>query len=160
VLDLADEVVFNALIGHFLPHIWQAIRWSQGDPDIAYQLKPPVSNPAWISSGFRVWREWRQRSLDKLKKGIQFVVFADIAGFYENIDLPRLRSDLAALGVDQTLLDEVLMPSLNRWSHPRGKGIPQGYSASDILAKIYIAPVDRGLRNAGFTHLRYVDDMR
>ena len=49
---------------------------------------------------------------------------------------------------------------LNRWAVPCGKGIPQGYSSSDILAKIYLDPVDRGMVNAGFKHLRYVDDIR
>ena len=52
------------------------------------------------------------------------------------------------------------MSLLNRWAQPRAKGIPQGFSASDILAKIYLNPIDRALRNGGFTHLRYVDDIR
>src|SRR5262249_26538754 len=54
----------------------------------------------------------------------------------------------------------LLMDLLNRWAVPRGKGIPQGYSGSDILAKLYMDPVDRGMRNYGFKHLRYVDDIR
>jgi hypothetical protein len=54
----------------------------------------------------------------------------------------------------------LLMSLLNRWAQPRAKGIPQGFSASDILAKIYLNPIDRALRNGGFTHLRYVDDIR
>jgi len=55
---------------------------------------------------------------------------------------------------------KVLMECLRRWSRPRDKGIPQGYSGSDILAKVYLNRVDRGLRTAGFTHLRYVDEIR
>lgn len=54
----------------------------------------------------------------------------------------------------------LLSSCLHRWAHPRGKGIPQGYSASDIIAKVYLEPVDRTLRNDGFDHLRYVDDIR
>lgn len=95
----------------------------------------------------------------KLRRGIRYVVFADIAGFYDNIDLALLYSDLNALGADQDLLS-VLRTCLDRWSKPRGRGIPQGYSASDILAKVYMGPVDLGLRNSGFKHVRYVDDIR
>lgn len=38
--------------------------------------------------------------------------------------------------------------------------MPQSNSASDILAKLYLDNVDKGLKNAGFNHLRYVDDFR
>src|SRR5262249_29237029 len=159
VLDVSDEIIFNAIVGNFLPQILEAISWSQGDPDVAYQIKAKADDPKWLSSGFFVWREFDQKSLDRLEEGTQAVAFADIAAFYENIDLPRLNSDLKDLGVENKLLD-VLMRCLNRWSGQRGKGIPQGYSASDILAKVYLAPLDSGLRNAGFVHLRYVDDIR
>lgn len=87
------------------------------------------------------------------------MVQADLAGFYDNIDLGRLRSDLRGLGASEEILD-VLFVCLNRWAEPRGKGIPQGYTASDILAKAYMDPVDRAIRNAGYQHLRYVDDLR
>lgn len=88
-----------------------------------------------------------------------FVLTTDITGFYENIEHNRLSSDLKSLGFPQNL-HSGLMTYLARWAGPRGKGIPQGYSASDILAKLYLDSVDRGLKNAGFTHLRYVDDIR
>lgn len=159
VLDIEDEVVYNAVLGSFHGQIWANIGWSQGDPDIAYQFQRPATKPQWINSGFPVWNQWRKSSLGKLKKGIHFVVFADISAFYENIDLGRLSSDLRALNLNSNHI-EILSICLKRWSHPRNKGIPQGLSASDLLAKIYLNPIDRGLQNAGFKHLRYVDDVR
>jgi hypothetical protein len=90
---------------------------------------------------------------------IQYVLFADIAGFYENIDLRRLSSDLNEIKFTKARR-ELAMTFLKRWAHPRGKGIPQVSSASDILAKIYLNPIDQALRNAGYAHLRYVDDIR
>ena len=152
-------MVYNALLGSFHGEICKAIGWSQGDPDVAYQFQRSPSKPEWIDSGFLVWEQWRTKYLAKLKKGVQFVVFADISAFYENIDLNRLASDLRALNLGAELID---LPSkcLRRWSQPRDKGVPQGLSASDLLAKVYQDPIDRGLRNAGFKHLRYVDDIR
>ena len=41
-----------------------------------------------------------------------------------------------------------------------GRGIPQGYSASDILAKVYLNPIDRAIIDEGFEYIRYVDDIR
>jgi hypothetical protein len=159
VLELNDELVLNAILGRFHSEIWNAIGWSQGDPDVAYQFQKTSVGPRWVRSDFRVWNEWREKSLEELDEDVQFVVFADIAAFYENVDLQRLRSDLRSIGISTASVD-LLITLLARWAHPRGKGIPQGYSASDILAKIYMAPVDRALRNAGFRHLRYVDDIR
>lgn len=49
---------------------------------------------------------------------------------------------------------------LNRWAVVPGRGIPQGTSASDVLAKLYLDPIDRNLRASGLTCLRYVDDLR
>jgi hypothetical protein len=159
VLDVTDELVLNALTASFHEKIWNAIGHLQGSVDIAYQFQKPPQKVEWIQSGFSVWKQWREKSLSLMKRRVQFVVFADIAAFYENIDLQRLGAELQRIGVPEDNR-RLLMKCLNRWAQPRGKGIPQGYSASDILAKIYMNPVDTGLRNAGFKHLRYVDDTR
>jgi hypothetical protein len=159
VLTLADELIFNAIIGSLYSKLWERLSEVQGDPDIAYQLRKDPDIPAWVSSGFFVWKQWREKSLHRSTQQIRYVVFSDIAGFYGNIDLNILYSDLNSLGTDVALLD-LLRKCLERWSRPRGRGIPQGYTASDFLAKLYMHPIDLGLRNSGFNHLRYVDDIR
>lgn len=118
-----------------------------------------AQTPLWLRNDFGIWNEWRTKSLAALDGGVFYVLFTDVTGFYENIDLHRVGPDVRGLGVDATL-HQLLQTMLNRWAIPRGKGIPQGYSGSDILAKLYLDPVDRGMRNAGFRHLRYVDDIR
>ncbi len=158
-LNVRDEIVFNALLGRYHKNIWNTIGWSQGDPDVAYQFQRSSKKVEWISSGFPVWNQWRTKSLGKLTRTTRFVVFADIAGFYENIDLNRLSSDLRTIGFEGPQLT-LLSACLKRWAQLRGKGIPQGYTASDLLAKLYLNSVDRGLADAGFKHLRYVDDIR
>ena len=159
VIDPRDEVVVNAILGRFHDELWRVLGNFQGDPDIAYQFQRSPAQADWVRSGFRISKQWRERSLKKLTKATRYVVFTDISGFYENIDLPRLNSDLRSVGIDEEYL-HVLMECLRRWSRPREKGIPQGYSGSDILAKLYLNRLDKGLRTAGFAHLRYVDDIR
>jgi hypothetical protein len=158
-LRLDDEIVMNALIGRYLPNIYAELRESQGGPDIAYQLVAGANRRDWVRRGFTVWREFRQKSEQRLRNGARYVLFADISAFYENIDLGRLASDLRRLNFDEESA-ALVSECLNRWAQPRGKGIPQGYSAADILAKVYLASVDSNLRNEGFDHLRYVDDVR
>ncbi len=159
IITLEDEVVFNAVLAKLHQDIWKRIGLFQGDPDIAYQLQPPSEDQQWIKSGLVVWEEFREKSLLELQKGAQYVLFADITAFYDNIDLRQLRSDLNDLEAENSLV-QTLMDFLTKWDFPRGRGIPQGYSSSDILAKIYMFTIDQTLLHEGFRHLRYVDDIR
>lgn len=159
LLRLEDEIVLNAIVGLNLQKISLDLQELQGNTDIAYQLPRGLNRREWVRRGFQVWKEWRESSKQRLENGAQFVLFADISAFYENIDLDRLASDLRRLNFEAEPA-ALLSECLNRWAHPRGKGIPQGYTAADILAKVYLSSVDKNLRNAGFDHLRYVDDVR
>lgn len=52
------------------------------------------------------------------------------------------------------------MTIMHRWARVNRRGVPQGYSPSDLLAKLYLNAVDLTLRNEGFVHRRWVDDFR
>jgi retron-type reverse transcriptase len=54
----------------------------------------------------------------------------------------------------------LLSKCLNKWSLVGGRGVTQGHTPSDILAKLYLNSVDRNLSSLGFAHYRYVDDFR
>jgi hypothetical protein len=160
VLEPEDAVVYNALVQACYPQVWAALKRAQGDPDAAYQLRAPGSeSEPWVKARFQAWREWSVRSLALINAGSTFVVFTDITAFYDNIELSLLRSDLSGLGVEPRCLD-LLMRCLNKWAMPLGRGLPQGYTASDILAKVYVNSLDQGLKNDRYRHLRYVDDIR
>lgn len=159
VLELRDEVVFNLIVGRLYPVIAQRLAHLQGDPDVACQITNNAESVEWIRSGFRVWNQWRLRSLEKLTADTTHVLVADIAGFYDNMDYARLQDNLRRMDAPATEL-RLLAECLNRWTHPRGKGVPQGYGASDILAKTYLWSFDERLVRNGYTHLRYVDDIR
>ena len=66
-----------------------------------------------------------------------------------------------ALGAEGMVV-ELLSKCLNKWSQATvpGRGLPQGLSGSDILARFYLNRVDRSLRERGVNHLRFVDDIR
>ncbi len=160
ILELEDAVVYNFLMGRVFGRIIEHLRWSQGEVDIAYPLPARSEVVDWTGLGFLVWRNWRDRSVAGLSvPGVEYVVVSDITGFYENIDLQRLASDLRALEAEPEIVG-LFQDCLRNWALPRNEGIPQGYSASDILAKLYLDGVDRNLQTDGFTHLRYVDDIR
>ena len=89
---------------------------------------------------------------ERIDAGVDTVIFSDVSGFYENIDLNRLKHFLRAANVQTFLIDQ-LFTCLWAWAEPRGRGIPQGMSASDLLAKLYLDGVDHRLERAGFERL-------
>lgn len=159
VLEVKDEVVYNLLVGRAFPALHAELLDLLGEPDVSYQIARDPNDPEWIKTSFLIWTQWRRRSLERLEAGASFLLLADITGFYDNIDIKRLMSDVRRI---HNAPDEfrLLTDCLNAWAHPRGRGIPQGYSASHLLAKLFLEPVDRTLANDGFSHLRYVDDFR
>jgi hypothetical protein len=161
VLSLEDRTVYADIVGSLFPMISAGLRWAQGTIDFSYQLAAQPDRVNWFSNRFAGWTQFRQRQLEKLRSGenTTHVVVTDLTGFYENIDLSILTSDLRSLGCDAETV-QLLSTCLYRWGVIPGRGIPQGYSASDILAKVYLNPIDQAVVNEGFDYIRYVDDIR
>lgn len=159
ILHFKDEVIYNLLLDRLYDCIWKQLEGFQKEPDAAYVLSGD-RKAGWFQSSFTAWDDFRTKSLEYLRDGTTFVVLADITGFYENIDSDKLLSDLRQIAGGSRPEIDLLRVCLRKWSARGEKGIPQGYSASDLLAKVYANPVDLALRNDGYRHLRYVDDIR
>lgn len=154
-----DRLFYTALVGACYSSIYHAVKWSNNQIDFSYPMKSNDNMVEWLGSPFQSWSKFRNESLKKLEQGYDFVFVTDVSGFYDNIDLNGLTSDLKSCGCQDTVLKSLSL-CLNRWAHVSGRGIPQGHHASDILAKFYLNSVDLYLKDSGFTHLRYVDDIR
>lgn len=157
-LALADHLVYSACVGAALEQIHALLGPQQGTVDFGYRLSRSPNEARWISKQFNAWRDFRLDSVAKIDDGAQFVVITDITACYETIAVPFLLSDLRAAGVSAEIT-HLLNVCLSRWA-THGRGIPQGVSASDILAKVYLNSVDRALIDDGIVHSRYVDDIR
>jgi hypothetical protein len=158
VLTIEDELAYTFLVGKLYPDLHKALWPKQGNPDIAHALPKSVGLESWIRSDWKVWSKWREDSVAHTQDA-RYVLTTDIVGFYDNIELVILSSDLKNLSAEEAHIN-LLLSCLNRWSQPRGRGIPQGYSASHILAKVYLLTLDSFLTDNDYKHLRYVDDIR
>ncbi len=86
-----------------------------------------------------------------------YIVKADVTAFYEAIDHSllaviaalRLRTHSSVTQALEFLLGAVM--GTNR-------GLPQGPAASDVLATLYLTPVDDKLASSGWPFIRYADD--
>ncbi len=158
-LVIADNVYYAYLLTESYDPIFSFLKWSQGEIDFSYILTGDNNGTNWLKNQFQGWAPFRETSLKYIESGYPYVIITDITGFYENINHQTLSSDLKTAGVSSANVGKIIK-ALSKWSLINGKGIPQSCSPSHILAKVYLNPIDIGLQNSGFTHLRYVDDIR
>jgi hypothetical protein len=158
LLSLSDQVAYTAIVGAMLPNIENALNWSIPPKDYSYQLRR-TGELEWISVPTWCWEQFRSRSNQLLDSGATVVVSTDITACYESIDHVSLLSDLRNEGTPAELCS-LLSQCLGRWSNVDGRGLPQNITASHILAKLYLTRIDHAMADRGFTHIRYVDDIR
>lgn len=154
-----DKLIYSAFVGACYKEISKALEWSNNKIDFSYSLSKNSNSEYWVGSPYVGWSRFRNISLQKIRDGAKFVFFTDISGYYDNIEINTLCSDLRSIGCEETIISN-LSTSLKRWAHVASRGIPQGFNASDILAKLYLNSVDQFLSDSGINFLRYVDDFR
>jgi len=108
--------------------------------------------------------------LPKRDASATWICSTDIKTFYDSIQRPRMLSLLekkirapAALNLIRHALNTSIVPKNTcRKLHKEFReetGVPQGLAISNILASIYMQPVDNAMLNLGVSYRRYVDDV-
>jgi retron-type reverse transcriptase len=158
-LSLCDRLVYNACVGALQKNIHDNLAWSQGAKDYSYQLTSDYSRVSWFEkSPYKYWKQFGAESIEEAER-YNFVLVTDIASYYDGIHVRTLMAMLNSCGADAEVKD-LLASCLSHWSTDHGRGIPQGMSASHILAKLYLNGLDQKLDNRGYEHKRYNDDIR
>lgn len=114
----------------------------------------------------------RRISEDLALKSIEdtWVCTTDIKTFYDSIERPRLLSILGKrirCGPALKLIEHSLLAPTVPKNTPRNRhcglrakaGVPQGLAISNILASIYMQPIDDAMINYDVSYFRYVDDV-
>jgi hypothetical protein len=160
-LTLEDRVVYTAAVGACLKEIVDATRWSQEKIDFALLFDSKRAyQRRWLRNPFAGWKKWTDRSVDKLAQAsVRYVVTIDIAGYFENVSITLLQSELNRVGCPAEHV-ELITRCLRSWAQVPERGLPQGVLASDILAKLYLESFDKRMKDEGYKHFRYVDDIR
>lgn len=142
LMNLIDRVVYESLVEPLRSRIERGLvskrvlYWPRGD-----------DSP-------KAWPEFQ------LQSGIpgEYVVRADVTGFYESIDHDVLQFVLIKL-TGRVELVELLIDFLGQvMGGPRG--LPQGIATSDVLATAYLSVVDAEMLRYGFAYRRHGDDVR
>ena len=118
------------------------------------------------SYGFRPGRNCHQaveKVMELGQQGYNYVLDADISGFFDNLDhaaLMRELSDVVADGNILRLVEKFLGAGVMEGGklRPTRVGTPQGGVASPILANIALNVLDWHLHEHGYRFVRYADD--
>lgn len=159
ILSPEDSTVFHAIILKEINKIRDKLLWSANKYRFSNILKEDQSTVVWFVDEFKGWNNFRLNSLKYIDDGYEWVVFADISAYFENMSIDRLISDLRSLELSFELRN-LLISCLYRWAEPRSRGIPQGNIPSFILSEVYLNSIDHRLANNGKIFCRYVDDIR
>lgn len=99
-----------------------------------------------------------------LAKGLHHVVDVDLRKYFDTIphkgimdEVAKRIADGAVLRLIEAYLNQNVIEQMSEW-RPE-KGTPQGAVISPLLANLYLHPVDRAMREAGYEVVRYADDM-
>jgi RNA-directed DNA polymerase len=119
------------------------------------------------SYGFRPQRGCQDALVEierLLAAGGVHVVDVDLRKYFDSIPHQGLMNEVAKRIADGRVLDLVeaylhqgVLEEMKLWTPERGT--PQGAVISPLLANVYLHPVDLAMRAAGFTLVRYADDM-
>jgi RNA-directed DNA polymerase len=99
-----------------------------------------------------------------LAAGYVHVVDVDVRKYFDTIPHQSLMNEVAKRIADGRTLDLIeaylhqgVLEGMSLWMPEAGT--PQGAVISPLLANVYLHPVDQAMRQAGFTLVRYADDM-
>lgn len=119
------------------------------------------------SYGFRPGRsthQAREAIIGYRRDGYRHVVDLDIRNFFGEVDHEILMKLTREVVKDRRVLG-LIRGWLKAGVMEEGEirfatsGTPQGGVISPLLANIYLTPFDHALRSAGYTHVRYADDV-
>jgi len=114
------------------------------------------------------WIDFENKVLEYSKK-YDYMLVTDITSFFENISLNVLKERLLTLGASGASNDYasgvkyLIENILKLWttnSKVEDFGLPQGPTASSVLADIYLYLVDREMKSHKIVYIRYMDDIR
>jgi len=157
-LDPIASLIYLAMAFKVAPAL-EAVR-APVDQHIACAYRVAIDAPRGRLFGDSTGYEGFVDRCQALARTNPYVLVTDIADFYNQIYLHRLQNVIAtadaALAEFGNAVEDYLLALNARVS----KGIPVGPAASIVMAEAVLNDIDQLIQNQGFTHTRYVDDIR
>ena len=115
------------------------------------------------------WIEFDKKAKETAKR-YRFMATSDIAAYFENIQLPILKSQIQKVLKDEPKLINLLFDFLLNWTERTydgeilSRGLPQGSSVFSFLGNYYLKAIDDYFethhQKDEFEYFRYMDDIK
>lgn len=152
-LNPFDAIVYTAMTYAVSKQV-ESRRRSNTSAACSYRINIDSGGFFSSGSGFENYREKCEGLADKH----DYVLMTDISDFYNQIYLHRLENAISdATTSEAGKYFENFLLALN---NKNSQGIPVGPAASIILSEAVLIDVDEFIADRGFSHVRYVDDIR
>jgi len=153
-LNPLDSIVYTAMTYSVAKEIESKRREQNHEAVCSYRIHIDGAGFFTSGSGFETYR----RRCERFAEEFDYVLMTDISDFYNQIYLHRLENAISdATNSNKGKLFGSFLMSLNT---KNSQGIPVGPAASIILSEASLIDVDEFISNEGFSHVRYVDDIR
>lgn len=110
------------------------------------------------------YKGFQAKCVEHFNEGYRWSAHFDLSAYYDTISHDLLIRIISP-GQSHPETWNIVSDWLQKWSASEsaamtGHGIPQGPIASDFLSEAFFLPIDIYLLKAGYTYIRYVDDIR
>lgn len=156
ILDIQDQLFYCWLTIKCFPFIIKKIKPELNSPQTL--LEEYSTDINWKKKIFRNNLDEQQYIYQNLKPEHQYIFQSDITNFYTSIDTKILEKELIDCGAPANYAI-ALCEAMSEWGALKGRGLPQIFWASDILAEFYLFPLDNFLRHKNYSFSRYIDNV-
>ena len=162
---IVDRILYQAIIDKLVVDFDRAIR-----SDVYNHRHRTADKTKLFKKGVEAWNDFQTAVTSDLKaRPDGCLLVTDLANYYENISLDDLKSQMLYM-VDRMSIPHIknieykkliftLHKLLNKWSHFKGRSIPQNRDASSFLGNIYMSSIDNTI-GPKYRYYRYMDDIR
>jgi len=159
---LEDRLVAWAILAQVGPVLDRKIP----DTSMAFRIREPPDKHKFFKSWYREWPNFIRFVRDSVGGEFPYLLRTDIAGYFENIDLARLKEMILLTGeVDDDVI-ELLFQQLELWvwhffySSAGRRGLLQGDDSSPLYANFFLWEIDNWLMDRpDLVYYRFMDDI-
>jgi hypothetical protein len=157
-LDPLDTLIYTALVYEAADLIEKQRIPIERRVACSYRIK--IDARGQFFRAMNGWPDFYEHSKELAESGkYNYVLTADIADFYNQINHHRVRNALEVGGVSSERAKNIENFLMNLTAL-QSRGIPVGPSASILISEACLSDVDMFLLRKGYIHTRYSDDFR
>lgn len=164
LLGIEDQILLQAIANGLALKLRKKRKVVELKTVFSNKLAEPKDSIFFTEQWQVTYKRFQAKCVEHFNAGYRWSAHFDLSAYYDTISHDLLiRIISPAQSHPETW--NVVSDWMQKWSASEsaamtGHGIPQGPIASDFLAEAFFLPIDIYLLKAGYTYIRYVDDIR